>query len=307
VSTHHFDDRVEYHLVCREEAENAYTRLLDPDSEGKAWYQTVAEAEMGVRATLKETDDLADVKTALTCTGAHMLVLRNLMAPPLSQDQFKLVCPQWTKGTEKSEKPLKVTAAQASAESFGRWQDHERTKSIRSGDSARRDAAVSATAHMIAINTYRTGRRMRLAKAQEQAVEAMLIRLGYRKRPSHRVDQPGVLAEDEFMHATQFATADGSTHEVDIAVGLPGRFILALECKVSNDKTNSVKRVNDVLKKASAWQRKWGKFVITGALLQGVFSENEPRRLLEEEVEIFWSHRLNDLEHWITKFNEIDH
>jgi len=42
-----------------------------------------------------------------------------------------------------------------------------------------------------------------------------------------------------------------------------------------------------------------GNFVVTGALLQGVFSPKEPRRLLDEGVEIFWSHRLEDLEEWL--------
>lgn len=140
---------------------------------------------------------------------------------------------------------------------------------------------------------------MQLAHKQERAVVDLLLGLGYHKLPSRPVDEPGVLAEDEFMHATKFKTADGSTHEVDVAVGLPKRTVLALECKVSNDKTNSVKRVNDILKKATAWKRQWGKTVVTGALLQGVYSQQEPRRLLEEDVEVFWSHHLEELEEWL--------
>jgi len=127
----------------------------------------------------------------------------------------------------------------------------------------------------------------------------LLVELGYTQLPAKLVDEPGALAQDEFMHATKFETADGSTHEVDLAVGLPKRTVLALECKVSNDGTNSVKRVNDVLKKATAWKRRWGKNVVTGALLQGVYSPKEPRRLLEEDVEVFWSHRLDELEDWL--------
>ncbi len=140
---------------------------------------------------------------------------------------------------------------------------------------------------------------MRLANQQEQEAVVLLRDLGYNQLKSEMVDQPGALGEHEFMHATQFKTADGSTHEVDVAVGLPKRTILALECKVSNDSTNSVKRVNDVLKKATAWKRQWGRFVVTGALLQGVFSAKEPRRLLEEDVELFWSHRLDELRDWL--------
>ncbi len=294
------EKRVEHHQNRRAEAEEAYTKLLEPDFEGEAWRRTVAEAEQEVFAALEATHALEDVEAALRVTGSHMLVLRFLMAPPLSQDQFKLACPEWQKGTEKTGRPLSEKAARASADAFARWQDHERIAPIRAGDvGEKRQAAVSATAHMIAVNTYRTVRRMRFAHEQEQAAIALLLDLGYRQQPSQLVDEPGTLAEDEFMHATQFKTADGSTHEVDLAIGLPKRMILALECKVSNDKTNSVKRVNDILKKATAWKRQWGRVVVTGALLQGVFSDKEPLRLLEEDVEVFWSHRLNELEDWL--------
>ena len=298
MTTRDLEKRVEHHQKRRAEAEDAYRKHLEPDFEGEAWRQTVADAEQDVLTTLEGTHDLKDVEAALGLTGAHMLALRFLMAPPLSQNQFKLACPEWQKGTEKSGRPLSPKAARASAEAFERWQDHERTTPIRNSDE-NQQAAVSATAHMIAVNTYRTVRRMRLAREQEQTVVDLLLHLGYRRQPSQLVDEPGALAEHEFMHATQFKTADGSTHEVDVAIGLPKRTILAFECKVSNDKTNSVKRVNDVLKKATAWKRQWGKFVVTGALLQGVFSAKEPRRLLEEDVEVFWSLHLDELEEWL--------
>lgn len=304
MSTHSLDERVEHHQRRREEAEKAYVDLLRPDQESPRWRQVVADLEQKVEATLTATQDLTDVRSALLETGEHMQVLRFLMAPPLSQDQFKLACRDWQKSTEKGGKPLRPEAAAATAEAFEHWQDIERTGPIRArGDARARQSAVTTTAHMIAVDGYRTLRRMRLAHEQEQAVVDLLVGLGYRKLPSHLVDQPGALAEDEFMHATQFQTADGSSHEVDVAVGLPRRAILALECKVSNDKTNSVKRVNDVLKKATAWKRRWGTTVFTGALLQGVYSEKEPRRLLEEDVEIFWSHRLDELERWIRDFS----
>ena len=58
------------------------------------------------------------------------------------------------------------------------------------------------------------------------------------------------------MKKTKFATTT-RPQEVDIACGLGATMVLAMECKVSNDTTNSVKRVNDVLKKATAWREHW--------------------------------------------------
>ena len=91
-----------------------------------------------------------------------------------------------------------------------------------------------------------------------------------------------------------------TTHqEVDIACGLRGTYVLAMECKVTNDETNSVKRINDVIKKAQAWKDHWGNFVITAALLQGVIAPKDIQRLTDNGIEVFWSHDLGTFERWL--------
>lgn len=75
--------------------------------------------------------------------------------------------------------------------------------------------------------------------------------------------------------------------------------VLAMECKVSNDTTNSVKRVNDVLKKATAWREHWGSFVQPAALLQGTIGFKDVQRLTHAGVQVFWSHDLPRFERWI--------
>ena len=100
------------------------------------------------------------------------------------------------------------------------------------------------------------------------------------------------------MHKTKFATKT-RPQEVDIACGLGKTVVLAMECKVTNDETNSVKRINDILKKASAWHDHWGSFVQTAALLQGVIALKDVERLLEAKVYVFWSHDLARFEGWI--------
>ena len=101
------------------------------------------------------------------------------------------------------------------------------------------------------------------------------------------------------MHKTRFASGPTENQEVDIACGLGATIVLAMECKVTNDTTNSVKRVNDVLKKASAWKSHWGVFVKPAALLQGVIKMSDVQRLLDANVEVFWAHRLDLFEQWI--------
>ena len=100
------------------------------------------------------------------------------------------------------------------------------------------------------------------------------------------------------MHKTRFATQT-RPQEVDIACGLGTSIVLAMECKVTNDRTNSVKRVNDILKKATAWQLHWGSFVRTAALLQGVIAEKDVQRLIAANVQVFWSHDLERFRVWL--------
>jgi hypothetical protein len=101
------------------------------------------------------------------------------------------------------------------------------------------------------------------------------------------------------MRKTRFATATTAPQEVDIACGLKNSYVLAMECKVTNDETNSVKRVNDVLKKASAWKAHWGSFVMTAALLQGVVAAKDVQRLDDSGVHVFWSHNLDEFRSWL--------
>jgi hypothetical protein len=283
---------------CRE-ASHAYTLGLEPDLESPAWYEEVKAATAEVRSVLVDTRNLTDIAAALEQSGGIVSVLRFLIAPPLSQDQFKLAFPSWPKSSEKSGRPLAQKIAVSLATDLNRWYDESLVRLARSDVNADRETAIAAVSYMIAYTRFKTNRRMRLAQAQEQAVLRDLVELGFTQIPKQRVDRPGMVAERHFMHATYFATADGSAHEVDVAIGLPRGRVLALECKVSNDATNSVKRVNDVLKKATAWKAQWGQMVLTGALLQGVFSEKELPRLIAGGVHLFWSHRLEDFKIWL--------
>ena len=290
-------DSIEKHLDFCHEATEIYISDMDSGFQGSVWKEGLIRATEEVTAALVATKNLTDIKKALVESGTYSRALRFLLGPPLSQDQFLLACPAWPKASEKTGRSLKQDVAVKFEKTFEQWRDPLRTESL--SKESERVKAIYSTAIMIAQTEFATLKRMRLAKAQEQGAIKTLEKMGFKKIEMGIVDQAGALAVGEFAQATQFATADGSSHEVDIAVGLNKKRILALECKVSNDKPNSVKRINDVLKKADAWKKQWGKTVVTGALLQGVFSDKEPRRLLEAEVEIFWSHRLDLFKQWI--------
>jgi hypothetical protein len=137
-----------------------------------------------------------------------------------------------------------------------------------------------------------TESRTESSAAQERSIIEMLLANGWIQVPPSPILSQGALNAGEFAHKVKCATRT-EPQEADIACGIDGRVILAMECKVSNDRTNSIKRINDVLKKAEAWKVHWGSFVKPAALLQGVFKPADVDRLSDAGIDVFWSHNLD--------------
>jgi hypothetical protein len=160
-------------------------------------------------------------------------------------------------------------------------------------------STMDAVAPLIALQRVATAQRHRLSAAQEQAVVDLLLSKRWTQVPSRTVRQAAELPPSHFMHKTRFVSGPNENQEVDIACGLPGTVVLAIECKVTNDKTNSVKRINDVLKKAAAWRAQWGRLITSAAVLQGVIKFSDVQRLLDDGIEVFWAHRLDLFGDWL--------
>lgn len=295
---------LEFHDTLRLEARRLYEDSLDPADRGADWREALAEARRMIIAALRASDCLDDVATALQQSGSHMLVFRHLMAPPASQDQFKLICSPWSKSSENSGARVKPEPATAIAASFAQWRSIRLSPWLQAG---RRPvlpeihSLLMAVAPLIADKRVATARRNRLARVQEEALMARLEAKGWEILPSRIMDRQGALQPRQFMHKARFASGVTGRAEVDIALGLAGAVVLAMECKVTNDETNSVKRVNDVLKKAEAWRHHWGNFVQPAALLEGVIKLGDVKRLLDANVRVFWSHRLDLFDDWLTE------
>lgn len=290
------------HNVWCAEARQLYLETLVPEEGRLDWNAALTEAREAISNALRASDYLRDVSGALQSSGKHSLVFRHLLAPPKSQDQFKLICHEWPKSTEKSGNRVAAARAVRVAAAIELWRERRLTPWLdarRNPYAAELDSLLLATSHLIAQQGVATARRNRLAKVQEEAVVALLEGRGWERVPSRLIDERAQLGRRQFMHKTRFASGPNEHQEVDIACGLGGTRILAMECKVTNDETNSVKRVNDVLKKASAWREQWGRYLKTAALLQGVLKPADVQRLVDSDVQVFWSHRLPDFEEWL--------
>jgi hypothetical protein len=76
---------------------------------------------------------------------------------------------------------------------------------------------------------------------------------------------------------------------------------MALECKVSNSSTNSVKRLNnDAAVKAGVWIDEFGTAqTVPAAVLAGVFKRHNLEQAQERGLAIWWSHDLHQMVTWI--------
>lgn len=89
--------------------------------------------------------------------------------------------------------------------------------------------------------------------------------------------------------------------KADLVVGLWDHRIMAIECKVSNSATNSVKRLNnDAAVKAEVWLSDFGtRNVVPVAVLSGVFKPHNLLNAQNRGLTLYWAHRLSDMTEWM--------
>jgi len=279
-----------------EQAKVEYVKGLDPVSGRERWHAALDAVGRDFKHKLQAAFQDGNLEKVIADSGAVMELLRQLTAPPLSQDQFKLLCPSWPKGSEKPGKKVKPAVAKQVATVIRRWIDPR----IIEGLEADRLAEVAAgPLYILARQKFETEKRTQASRLQESGVTSLLDNLGFTKVQSREIDQPWTVGEENYMHKTTFRSASRDTAEVDIAVGLPGGRLLAIECKVSNDATNSIKRVNDVLKKRESWEKMYGNVLTTGAVMSGVIMPRDILRLSSAGVCVFFSHDLAPLRKYL--------
>lgn len=295
------DDEDEYQREQCVVAARLYAESMSPPAMAQSWLEATTAASAAVDHTLRQSEYLSDIAGALKAGGKHMLVLRQMLAPPLSQDQFAIVCTAYNKAAENRDRALPADIARQIAEAFLAMRDVRLLKWLTQNRSPTADEVqqvICAVTPLLAAQLHLTAKRTESSTVQEEAVVALLSAKDWERLPSRLVDRGAVLGARQFMKKTRFATTT-RPQEVDIACGLGATMVLAMECKVSNDTTNSVKRVNDVLKKATAWREHWGSFVQPAALLQGTIGYKDVQRLTYAGVTVFWSHDLPRFERWI--------
>lgn len=245
---------------------------------------------------LESTVDLTALldKAVDVLTDADLLAaVRYLAGPPISTDDLK------TLADDASLTPSRLRAdpamAQRVIEVVLMGVDRARFPWLsenREPTEAERQAAVVATAALLAQRSVMTGRANESKDEQEQAVKNRLIEAGLievERRTVHNLSEAPSIGT--FCGESLFGT-----RKADIIVRLYDGRVMPTEAKVSNSSTNSVKRLNnDAAVKARQWTQEFGTSnVVPSAVLGGVFKLHNLRSAQDSDnLTIFWAHNLD--------------
>lgn len=265
-------------------------------------YLEVFDRYQGVFGNLLEaTVDLTRLQPAgLEVLGDERLqeAFRYLSGPPMSLDDLKTVAEavSFTKKRLQHDPELVKRTIELVLMALDRRRFPWLTEN-REPTEAEKTAAVVASAALIATQRVGTARRHKGKRTQERSVEDALLRAKFKKvptRPIPSLDQaPG---NGDFCGESVLGT-----RKADFVIRLWDRRVMALECKVSNSATNSVKRLNnDAAAKAECWRRDFGeRQVVPAAVLSGVYKIHNLMDAQDRGLTIFWAHDLEELLKWI--------
>lgn len=297
---------IERPIWTSEELENARIKAIEVFRQQRmqepleAYLEAFDDYQGIVEDLLETTVDLTD----LTTTPLDILsnpnlrhAFRYIAGPPISDDDLKVI----------ADAVLTVSRLQADPEMVRRivdvvlaGLDRRRFPWVAEGREpleAERNAAVLASAALMAMRKLETSRRTSEKDKQEDRVESTLTNAKFQKVATRSVPTlalaPGA---GEFCRESKLGS-----RKADFLIGLWDRRVMPVECKVSNSSTNSVKRLNnDAAVKAATWNKDFGeRNVVPTAILSGVYKLHNLEDAQARGLTIFWAHDLQNFLTWI--------
>lgn len=220
--------------------------------------------------------------------------LRYLAGPPISEDDLQVIA-----GVKSLSPGVLGKDPEASRRIFDvirRVIDTHRFPWVTAGgapSTRQRDAALLASAVLLATQRVATERRNTAKERQEAKTKDYLRKLGFTEAAPTPID---TLVNGP--QAGQFCGECRLGHrKADVVVRLHDTRLMPIECKVSNSATNSVKRINnDAAVKAEYWIDQFGALqVVPAAVLSGVFNVVNLEQAQQRNLALFWSHALDKL------------
>lgn len=256
-----------------------------------------------VEEVLGTTGDLLHLEaTALDVLSnpRFLEVFRYLAGPPISEDDLKTLA--HARSLTEARLEAEPEVVQRLTEVVRHVFDRRRFPWIvekREPTESERDAAVLASAALMAVSRTQTKRRTEGKNQQESTVKEALRCLRFSEVRSRRMQNiaeapaPGEFCGESYL----------GSRKADVLVRLWDQRVMPIECKVSNSSTNSVKRLNnDAAVKATSWKTDFGvRQVVPSAVLSGVYKLHNLSEAQARGLTVFWAHDLKPLTDWISQ------
>ncbi len=264
-----------------------------------------SEARASMENLLELTVDFKELnERAGEALSTHLQAVRYLAGPPISNDDLKVVAGDADGDASLAPSRLTTDAVLASrlVQTIFVGLDRERFPWVsedREPTEAERASAVTATSALIAARKVLTARANESKEAQEQLVKDALSAAGFNEVPTRDISTLAHAPKlGEFCGESNFGT-----RKADIVIRLWDQRVMALECKVSNSSTNSVKRLNnDAAVKAKTWLEQFGTAqMVPAAMLAGVFKLHNLESAQQAGLTIWWSQDNDTMLNWIER------
>ena len=259
------------------------------------------EYQVVVEDLMDQTEDFTRLETHTLSIWSSPLqreVFRYLTGPPVSEDDLKVLMGVSSLSTGRLASHPELLER---IEVFVRdWHDQRRFPWIRRGakpSPKERHAAIVATSTLLAMRRLETMRRNQGKAFQERSVALRLLDSGFTEVPTRRISTlQNAPKAGEFCRESMFGT-----RKADFTLGLFDNRTMALECKVSNSSTNSVKRLNnDAAIKAETWKNDFGVLqIVAAAVLSGVYNLHNLEDAQDRGLTLFWAHDLHSMVEWM--------
>lgn len=220
--------------------------------------------------------------------------IRYLAGPPISEDDLRVIAdvPSVASGALGKD----ATALRKVHEIIERVIDPFRFPWVAAGRAPteqEREAALLASAVLLATQRVETDRRNEGKDAQEAEVKRYLHELGFEEAAPETITTL-VKGPQRGQFCAECLLGE---RKADVVIRLHDTRLMPIECKVSNSGTNSIKRLNnDAAVKAEYWLKAFGaEQIVPAALLSGVFKLRNLEQSQRRGLALFWSHDLDKL------------
>jgi hypothetical protein len=276
-------------------AANFRAERLAPTRAWEAHYTSAKDKFVALFELLNDLDSTRIDAPALARVYRNKLgeALRYLAGPPFSDDDLKVVTDvdslapgTISKRPEDLKKVFRVIKQVIDPHRFP-W-----ISELRAPTPQEKHSAILASAVLLAAQRVATERRNTGKQQQETMVKDYLRSLHFTEVPAAQI-KTIVHGPQQGQFCSECLLRE---RKADVVVRLGDTRLLAIECKVSNSSTNSVKRVNnDAAAKAATWRQDFGDQVVPVAMLSGVFKTLNLVQAQRSGLTLFWAHDLTRL------------